>query len=349
MMKQLYKPVLLTLFIPVLIIAVLLGNYYFKKNQRAYNFERKFSVVVTGLKVMDIRYNSFYMAGYTNDYLYLGNKTAPKYVLKVNTALTDSQSVHILVDKTHFKKGMYKLSVDSTTFYLMDGNNRNIIKGSTDEWLGKADTIKVPYFSQNIPLNENSMVCRFVSFKTHTNGLRKVSRTAAPITNGSILEKQVDGLFCTDGLLQYHKSLNLLSYMYFYRNQILLMDTNLHLVGKLKTIDPIDTAKFKIAKIESNQSITFSSPPLQVNANSSGYGNLLFIESKIQAKNDQDKIFKDAMVIDVYDLIKSSYLYSFYLRNYKGQKTTQFKVVGNYIFALSDQYLIRYSIKLPLG
>lgn len=127
----------------------------------------------------------------------------------------------------------------------------------------------------------------------------------------------------------------------------LLIGGDLNLLKKMKTIDPIDTAKFKIAKIESSKSLTFSSPALMVNANSCSSGRLMFIESKIQAMNDLETIFKDAMVIDVYDLIGQQYLYSFYLRSHDQQKATQFKVIGNYIFVLSDQYLIRYTIELP--
>ncbi len=335
------------LLLPMIIMVMLTGNYYFRKSQRSYNFERNFKNVIDGIKVMDLTYNSFYFAGLNNDHLYLGNKTASKYVFKVNTAMTDTQSLRIRIDKKDFKKGIYKLTVDSASFYLMDGNTRTIFKGETGKWTAKPYVIGVPYFSQNVPLSDNSMICRFVGFKTYANSLRKVSKTAPPITNNNLLKRQVDGLFCTDGLLQYHKELNLLSYMYFYRNQILLMDTNLNLVNKIKTIDPIDTAKFKVAKIDANRSITFSSPPLEVNANSSSYGSLIYVHSKIPAKNDEEATLKNAIVIDVYHLKNQQYLYSFYLRNPNRQRTIQFKVAGNYIFALSDQYLIRYTLKLP--
>lgn len=346
-MNQFYKRILPAILFPMVVMAVLAGIYAINKSQGPYPFERKLKNLVKGVKVINISYNSFYIAGFTDDHLYLGNKTAVKYLLKVNTAMTDTQSIRIQVNKAYLKNGVYKLTVDSANFYLMDGSTRTMVKGRTGEWIGKADTIDLPYFSENIPLNDNSMVCRFVDFKTRTNSLKKVSRTRPSITNGNLLEKQVDGLFCTDGLLQYHQQLQLLSYMYFYRNRVLLMDTNLNLLKKMKTIDPIDTAKFKIAKIESSKSLTFSSPALMVNANSCSSGRLVFIESKIQAMNDLETIFKDAMVIDVYDLIGQQYLYSFYLRSHNQQKTTQFKVIGNYIFVVSGQYLIRYTIELP--
>jgi hypothetical protein len=346
-MKTTTKYIFLGFLLPIIFIAALSGISHYRQSQGSYNFKRNFKNVIDGVKVMGVGYNSFYIAGFTGDHLYLGNKTAPKYLFKTNTAMTDTQSIRIQVDKKHLKKGAYKLKVDSVNFYLMDGNTRTIIKGRTGDWVGKPDSAAVPYFSQNIPLSDNSMVCRFVSFKTRTNSLRKVSKTAPPITNGALLEKQVDGLFCTDGLLQYHKHLNLISYMYFYRNQVLLMDTNLNLVNKMKTIDPIDTAKFNIAKIESNQSITFSSPPLLVNANNCGYENLMFIESKLPGKNDEKPRFRNSVVIDVYELMTQRYLYSFYLRNSNHQQGTPFIVTGNYLFTLSDQYLIRYTIKLP--
>ncbi|MBB5439651.1 hypothetical protein HDC92_003347 [Pedobacter sp. AK017] len=55
----------------------------------------------------------------------------------------------------------------------------------------------------------------------------------------------------------------------------MLIDTNLNLVKKIKTIDPIDSARFKVDQLRAEKSFTFASPTLMVNANCSNQGKYL--------------------------------------------------------------------------
>ncbi|MCG1037959.1 hypothetical protein KI686_16295, partial [Polaribacter sp. DS7-9] len=66
-----------------------------------------------------------------------------------------------------------------------------------------------------------------------------------------ILEKQIDGLFCTDGMLHYNRKRHQLIYLYYYRNQYILMDTLLNIVHKGNTIDTNRVAKINPVKIQS--------------------------------------------------------------------------------------------------
>jgi hypothetical protein len=300
------------------------------------------------MKTFDLTFNSYYIAGYKGGELYLGNNTAPLLVYKLNTQLTDGQKIQIKVDSIQFKKiGNYKLSVDSSKFYLFNGLSRSVLTGTTDEWKGEIESLNTPFFAQVAPIGNHSLVFRMISHRTGNNSLRKESRNKRLIDNETILEKQVDGLFCTEGNLQYNDKLKQLVYVYYYRNQILLIDTNLNLIKKIKTIDPIDSAKFTIDTLRSSNVVTFSSPPLFVNPGSSLWGQYIFIQSKVMGKGEDEVLFTNSTVIDIYDLQKGTYLYSLYLPNLNHVPIRQFRVIDGYIFTMHDHSITRYEVKLP--
>lgn len=347
-MKKLKVYLLAVTILSILPILILFSNYYRKQQLLSYNFKRSLINGVRGMQIFDLKYNSFYLSGNDNRSLYLGNTTAPLRILKINSALTGTQLVKIDINEVNLKlSDYYRLQIDSSHFYIFNGVNRSIYQGKTGIWKASVDPISRPYFQLAIPISTESIAFRYISNKSNQNSLRKESRSAGRINNDKILEKQVDGLFCTDGVLTYNSTLKQLIYVYYYRNQILLIDTNLNLLRKMKTIDPVDTAKFKVSTIKSSRSTTFSSPALLVNGNCSSWGNYLFVQSKLMGKHEDETSFKNSSVIDIYDLKKYSYLCSLYLPNFKGHSIRQFKVIGDSIFALSDRYIIRYTIQFP--
>ena len=161
-----------------------------------------------------------------------------------------------------------------------------------------------------------------------------------------LLVKQGEGLFSTDGMLLYDKSISRLIYMYYYRNQFICMDTNLKLLYKGKTIDTISRAQIKVSKIKSGSENTFtlSVPPLVVNKKGSVYKGCLFVHSNIIAKNETKKAFDNASVIDVYNLKAGSYKFSFYLPDYNNTKMFDFAINGNTLIALYDHYIFVFEL-----
>jgi len=347
-MKKLFFHLIIIGAVSVLPILFFFTSYYFNKQQLTYNFQRNLSYQVKNIKTFDLRYNSYYIAGQSNNDIYLGNSMASLHVLKINYLLTDTQSANIEVNKAILKpNGLYMLHVDSTKFHLFNGNDRSVLSGKTGLWKASTDSIFTPYFSQTATISNQSMVFRYISSKTGNNAFRKVSLpNSTTIENENILEKQIDGLFCTDGVLEYNHHLNKLIYLYYYRNQILLIDTNLKLIKKIKTIDPIDSVKFKVSKIKSENSVTLSSPSLIVNARCSTWNKYLFVQSKLMGQHEDETLFKTSTVIDVYDLETYKYRFSIYLPNFNNKPIRQFKVTGNYIYTLSDQFITMYTINL---
>lgn len=348
LMKKTYLRLCLITLLSVLPVLFLFSIYVFKQQQASYPFLRKLISPIKGVHKLDLKYDSYYFAGNLNGEIYLGNSTASLHVLKVNSLLTDTQHIQIKPNRQDLSTaGHYNLSIDANYFYLLNGVARSILKGRMEDWVARKDSIHSPYFTQSLPLNANTILYRYVSNKTNTNCLRIESIGHKTIKNESAIQKQVDGIFCTDGMLQYNKELKQILYVYYYRNEILVLDTSLKLVRKIKTIDPISRANFKIAKVSSNQSMTFSSPYLLVNANSATWGKYLFVQSNLMGKHEDGDQFKHASAIDVYDLKTSRYVYSFYVPNFNKHPIKQFRVFENGMLTLSDHFILSYEIKLP--
>jgi hypothetical protein len=84
---------------------------------------------------LNIRYNSYYVAGGTPHTVYLGNYKAPLHMLVVNTARLDTQHVRLNVKGIHDQKfWAARIKVDSPYYYLTDGAIPVMFKGKVGDW-----------------------------------------------------------------------------------------------------------------------------------------------------------------------------------------------------------------------
>ncbi|MNL02491.1 hypothetical protein D3C87_1230000 [compost metagenome] len=203
-------------------------------------------------------------------------------------------------------------------------------------------------------ISDQSLIGRSTIMKDSTAArqLTKLNYLAAVVDRAFLLKKQVDGYFCTDGLLRYDASQFKLIYMYVYRGEFLCLDTNLNLLYKSKTVDTIKTADVTVKKIVKNGklvSVTQSKPPKPVNRNFVLYKNLLFMFSTIKADNERDADFEKNQIIDVYTIDKGKYQYSFYIPKYMGIILRDFRVKDDFMFAIFGSHLLKFKIGLEPG
>ena len=328
------------------ILVLFMGNSD-KANYRHNSFIRNIiSNSISLSNVLDVHYNSYYIAGTTTNNLYFGNVTAPWLVLITNTTLADSQHVKLTTEGADdFEFQSIQVIVDSLDFYFIDGSIPVIFKGSLEDWYGYRQTYGSEYFMESKPINGGAFVMRTISSKTQESILGKQMNFYPYVKLApELLEKQIDGKFCTDGMLHFSKQLNMLIYVYYYRNQFICADTSLNLLYRANTIDTVSRAKITVSEIQSNKSITLSSPPLLVNKKSCISGNRLFIHSNLLAKNEDKSTFESASVIDVYNLQNGEYQFSFYLPLYKGKKAREFQVADGMLIALYDNWILSYKL-----
>lgn len=329
---------------------ILLSAYFISSNKINYkynSFERSFSLEPLTLSAyQDLKYNSFYIAGISKQHLYFGNILEPSRVLITNHLLADTQHIKINIkNANHFKYYSIKLSVDSPNFYLSDGRIPVILKGNLSNWYALPFIDDGKYFIECVPFSNSSFAIRTTDPNTHNLILGKMTHLppfykAAP----HLLEKQIDGKFCTDGMLHYSTDLGWLVYIYYYRNQFICLDTGMNLLYRGNTIDTISKAKITMAQVKSNKSVTVSTPPLVVNKKTCVSNNLLFVNSNLLAKNENKKEFEGASVIDVYNLKRGDYQFSFYIPNFRGKKMKSFKVINNKLICMYNQYAVVYQL-----
>jgi hypothetical protein len=345
-MKRRVLILAITLLISVLTVTslILLSDHF---RRQPGNFLRLFPPhPATMYKSLNIVYNSYYIAGISKTRIYLGNYTAPLHVLSLTHALTDSQHVKLKVKNIKNEKfWSLTVRVDSPSFYLMDGTRPIIYKGIISDWTADSIVNDHAYFVDALPLSNVSFVFRSLSRVNQEYELGKKTAYSADVQfMPNLLQKQIDGKFCVDGMMDYDSQSGTLVYLYFYRNQYIVMDSSLNLRFRANTIDTVTTAQIQVAKIRSTNTFTMSSPPLIVNRRGSVFHNYLFVNSALMASNENKTEFENLSVIDVYDLADREYRFSFYLAHASNRKLHDFRVFGDQLFALIDTELVVYNL-----
>ncbi|WP_148044228.1 hypothetical protein [Sinomicrobium pectinilyticum] len=295
---------------------------------------------------IDLKYNSYYIAGTDSNRVYLSNLTAPLHLLSVNLPDLDTTHIRLSIEdpeNTKFRRNT-KVEVLPPYFYITDGVTPRLLRGKIGEWHARRFMYDSAFFSVAIPIGPKSFALRSTSSKTREHVLGKETNKSPHVKLvPGLLEKQVDGIFCTDGMLHYNRELSQLIYLYHYRNQYIVTDTSLNLLYRRNTIDTNSRAKIKTATITSENSKTMATPPLMVNKRSATYGDRLLVHSDLMAKNESKKAFSKASVIDVYHLKRGKYEMSFYIYPYNELKLTNFEITNKNLIALHGQYLVVYN------
>jgi hypothetical protein len=351
-MRELNKKIIGTLFFCFLGSNFLIGILFAisrNKSTGKTDFGRFFQPhELNLLQKFDLKYNSYYIAGRTGPLIYLGNVTSPTLLASFNFITSNTESVHLNLPLNSDKSvPNYQLSVDSPCLYAFEGNTPQILYGNLKDKLMVAYPKQNIFFSNAISLSPNNFVFRKYDGILKQNILVKnsFSSTSSHVIEGKdLLQKQVDGLFCTDGMMSFGKKSGKIIYVYYYRNQFICTDSNLHLIYRGNTIDTNHFAKIQIGKISSENKTTFAAPPTLINKSSTISGNFLYVNSNVMADNESPESFKVSSVIDIYDIQKGVYRYSIYVPDLEDKKINQFKVYDHLLTIITGHYLLVYEM-----
>ncbi len=334
--------VVITVSFLLVVLLFITSDYILHKHN---NFVRKYIPnTVKLVSSKDLKFNSFYFAGKTTDKIYLGNTTAPALIneLTHDFALTQSNVIHI--SDTLYRFRNIQLRVHPPYFYLWDGTVPCLFKGNLNNTKAKLISDKAYGFTKAEVIDSTKLVIRTVN-DSGENVLATLSLKNGKIQKlaPTLLEKQIDGLFDTDGMLQYSEQQQKFVYLYYYRNQFIVTDKNLSLLHRGNTIDTTSQAKIKVKYVKSKNQKKFSAPPNMVNRISAVHNNLLFVNSTLPGRFDVEKVWKDSSVIDVYDINNNTYLISFYIKNIGDNKIKDIAVSNNHFYALVGTHIVRYT------
>lgn len=330
---------------------LLVGALYFMSNDSRKNgFTRVFPTEPDSLvpeEILDIRHPGYYFSGKTDHHIFLGHLQAPAHILMTNPALTDTSHINMEIDilpEDVYDWKALQVVVDSPQVYLADGSNGLFLKTFLqDSSVDRYSPGSTMLFSGYIPLSPSSLVMKSYDPEYAQNILEKRS-TTTKAEKKYILKKQVDGIFCTDGMLLYSRKHSHLFYLYYYRNQLLCLDTLLNEVYTKTTIDTVSHANIDLSVLEDSTQLTLGKPPLRVNKKSHTDGDFLYVNSALRADNESLAIFGNHSVIDLYTVTNGDYLFSFYIPEYRGKKMRDFLVLDTVLLALYDHHIITYSL-----
>ena len=293
---------------------------------------------------LDLEVNSYYIAGLTKDTLYLGNYTAPLLVTAISMDLKTKVEHQIKLDETKRSFRSLTVHIQNDTFYVNDGTTPIIYKGNTNNWYAHKFMTETIYFSLLQPITENTFLFRSQRASTgeHVLGKLTVNDSTAFELYDNALQKQIDGVFDTDGQLVVDAKTNEGIYTYYYLNQYLVYQPQTNQFTKGKTIDTTILAKIEVTQLADGTK-KMGAPPQKVNAKTYAYNGKLYIKSELLGKNERREMWNQASTIDVYNYIEKEYEYSFYIYNYNQEKIREFALNKTYVFGLFDKSLVRYN------
>jgi hypothetical protein len=239
------------------------------------------------------------------------------------------------------------IGIRDSFFYLKDGTVPTIFTGSTRDWKLSKELKGIPFFTLAEAVDPTNLVFRANNGKEYANvlGLFRSNQVPKVSYNPHLLQRQIDGVFDTDGILLYSEKIKKIVYLYFYRNEFIVTDINAKLIYRGHTIDTTTKAKIKVTYLKNKTERTMMAPPLVVNANAAVCQNLLFVHSKIKGRYENDLLWEQAAIIDVYDLNKNTYLLSFRIYNNGEKKLNSLWVTATHLFAIVGNELMVYELK----
>jgi hypothetical protein len=239
-----------------------------------------------------------------------------------------------------------QLRVIPPHFFLADGMVPYIGRGNTTDWKARSILNAPAYFSRIEPIDSTNLLIRAISSETKEHVLGKISLldTSKVALSHELLQKQVDGMFDTDGVMQYNRQLEKLVYTYHYRNQYIVADDELQLNLLGKTIDTVSRAQIKVGSIASKNQHKMAAPALTVNRYSATYGDYLFVNSNLIGRYESIDMWDQASVIDVYNLVENTYEFSFYVYHIGENKLKSFQVLNDKFIGLIGTHIVTYQL-----
>lgn len=295
---------------------------------------------------IDLKNTSYYAAGTDKNTIYLANRLAPLQILEVNADLKSKKNHTILLERENFKFQAVEVRIRAPYFYVYDGTAAVIYRGLISDWKAKVISEKKYYFSDIIFIESNPELTVFRTQKPSTGenilGIANSNDSLKIKYNPLVLEKQRDGIFDTDGTMQYSAALHKIIYTYYYRNQYSITDENLVVEHRGNTIDTTTKAKLKVVKLKQSGDTKLAAPPYMVNRYTTVSRNLLFVNSMLRGRYEGNDVWKHATVVDVYDLSKHTYVLSFYVYDEEGFRMKNFFATDEAMYIISGHYLLKY-------
>jgi len=315
-------------------------------------FIRKF-VHLSAKKINSVRLSnsSPYFAGSSGGIIYIADRRAPLHIFAYDSLLKIKGHFKIALERDDFNFRSVQVKIQGEYFFVFDGSIPLVYRGKISDW--KAEIIMQKegyYFSKAVIIDSIHIAFRTQNEKSGENelGIFSFMNGLNSRIHKELLQKQVDGFFDTDGMMNYSAESKIFSYLYYYRNEFIVTNEKLQIKYRGNTIDTTKKAKVKPIYIEEIGRRKLASPDLVVNRISASRDNHLFVNSTLRGRFETKEMWNIASIIDIYDLSSKSYLSSFYIYNEGNKKMKDLLVDGNSVYAIVGGKLHRYILAKSL-
>ena len=346
-----FKAMFVVLFIIAAFATLLVTVLFIDSEKKLYRndaFQRKYQPhAAEYLGDYELGSNTYYIAGFKDSIIYLGNLQAPLYLKALDVSLQHIMDFPVTISNIDLPYRKARILVESPYFFVGDGTVPIIFRGRTTDWKADVFSYDEVYFKQFEIADSTRIGIAGISNTTAITNLGLITKASdrdSVIFNDSIINKQVDGIFDSDGLLLWNAAHKSFLYTYFYRNNYEVTDENLNYKYSGKTIDTVSKAILDIAhhskkdQYKRGQSVT-------VNRFTTTYGDYLYINSDRLGRYEDKTVTDSAAIIDVYNIITNSYEFSFYLYHQENKKLNGFRIYKDILIALVDGRLWIYKLK----
>lgn len=333
-----------------IVLVLILYAFAEKPNDKKNGFSRKVLPQAATLESsLELKYPAYYIAGHSSEHIYLANYSASLHLLSADQNLKDTQQLTLKIPSgERYAWKLARIMVDSPAVYMAEGGTPTLYRGTLDDLNMSRFLQQSCFFNVLQNVSATSFISRSIhmdSLGNSRNILAKIKTDSPYVTLGKdVIKKQVDGIFCTDGTMDYDKQTGKLVYVYHYRNEFITLDTNLHTLYTGHTLDTNTSAKIQVARLPTGVS-KFSAPPAYVNSLARVADNRIYILSTLVADNENWQARRDTEIIDVYSLDDGRYIHTLYIPLQGKGRITDFIVKGERLFALGDHTLNAYAIR----
>lgn len=339
--KYLLLTTIITLLSTGIVVVLFQSSEHIIKEEN--NFTRRFLPhPIYYPETLDLKVNSFYFAGNKGDTIFLGNSRAPLLYGEVLPAFKGLSIDTLKIPDYTLPYKYLQLNIRYPFVSLSDGTVPIIMEGKYPDKKLEITMRSQAFFSQIKMLKENTFAIKTTleQGKTNTLGLLSTKPFGLTIKNNA-LQKQIDGIFDTDGSLIYDSGRDQFAYTYFYRNKFTFMNSALDVLYTGKTIDTISKAKIHLTRLQDGK-IKMDKPPLQVNGYQALCNGILFNVSHLRGRHEPKKMWQQAKIVDAYNISQKKYLYSFYVNHNGKDQMREMLVTPKYFYVLKGNSLIKY-------
>lgn len=314
--------------------------YSFSENNMGRNnaFQRIYMPhPITLIAETPLQYNSYYLSGFDSDNIYIGNYKAPLYLTQFDTELKGKKEFQVSVSQTDLPYKRVRIKVLAGHLFIGDGTVPVLFKGNLDSHRATLFSQKA-YFNHFTPADSLRVGLVIVSSTTKNTALALLQIDPDTLLiNTETLTRQIDGMVDSDGYLLWNDKNRQFIYVYRYRNRYEVLDRNMAPVRNGKTIDTISRGIIDLAYYKTSQEFRLGGNTIVVNLNCATFHDYLFIESDRLGKYDDVNLTNTANIIDVYNFIKNTYEFSFYVYHEPGEELKDFLVKDDKLIALIGQ------------